>query len=97
MGNVRKNRDNILVTTERRRNYLVSEPNHYTKKFFTEYLLDTERKKTQILMNKPVYLRPSVLELSKVWISGLWYDYIKPKYGEKAKSSYRILTVSLYR
>ena len=39
MENVRKHRDNKLVTTERRRNYLVSEPNYHTKKFFTEYLL----------------------------------------------------------
>ena len=39
MENVRKHRDNKLVATERRRNYLVSEPNYHTKKFFTEYLL----------------------------------------------------------
>ena len=39
MENVRKHRDNKLVTTERRRNYLVSELNYHTKKFFTEYLL----------------------------------------------------------
>ena len=36
MENVRKYRDIKLVTTERRRNYLVSEPNYYTAKFFTE-------------------------------------------------------------
>ena len=38
MGNVRKYRDIKLVTTEWRRNYLVSEPNYHTKKFFTEHL-----------------------------------------------------------
>ena len=37
--NVRKCRDIRLVTTERRRNYLVSEPKNHTKKFFTEHLL----------------------------------------------------------
>ena len=36
--NVRKNRDIKLVTTERRRNYLVSEKSHHTTKFFTEHL-----------------------------------------------------------
>ena len=57
MENVRKHRDIKLVTTERRRNYLVSEPNYQTVKFFPEYLLVREmKKKTQILMNKPVYL-----------------------------------------
>ena len=57
MENVRKHRDIKLVTTESRRNYLVSEPNYQTVKFSPEYLLVREmKKKTQILMNKPVYL-----------------------------------------
>ena len=33
MGNMRKHRDIKLVTAERRRNYLVSEPNFQTAKF----------------------------------------------------------------
>ena len=45
MENVRKHGDIKLVTTERRRNYLVSEPNYHTTKFFTQYLLATEMKK----------------------------------------------------
>ena len=45
MENVRKHRDIKLVTTERRRNYLVSEPNYQTVKFFPEYLLVREMKK----------------------------------------------------
>ena len=39
LGNVRKHRDINLVTTERRKNCLVSEPNYHTKFFSTEYLL----------------------------------------------------------
>ena len=61
MENVRKHRDIKLVTTERRRNYLVSEPNYHTRKFFTENLLAIEMKKTEILMNKPVCLGLSIL------------------------------------
>ena len=34
MGNVRKHTDINLVKTERRRNYLVSEPNYHTTRFF---------------------------------------------------------------
>ena len=45
MENMRKYGDIKLVTTERRRNNLVSEPNHYTVKFFTEHLLAVEMKK----------------------------------------------------
>ena len=66
MENVRKHRDIKLVTTERRRNYLVPEPNYYTTKFFTEYLLAIEMKRTKILMNKPVHLGLMILELSKI-------------------------------
>ena len=69
--NMRKHRDIKLVTTERRRNYLVSEPNYHTTKFFAENLLVTEMKKTQIVMNKPVYLGLSILELSKI----LMYEF----------------------
>ena len=45
MENVRKHRDIKLITKERRRKYLVSEPTFHTSKFFTEYLLATEMKK----------------------------------------------------
>ena len=65
MENMRKRRNIKLVTTERRRNYLVSEPNYHTTKFFTENLLPIEMRKTQIAMNKPVYLGLPVLDLSK--------------------------------
>ena len=74
--NVRKDRYIKLVTTERRRNYLVSEPNYYTTKLFTENLLTIEMKKTEILMNKPVYLRLSIMELSKILMYEFWYDYV---------------------
>ena len=45
MDNVRKHRHIKLVTTERRRNYLVSEPNYHTTKLFTEDLLAIEIKR----------------------------------------------------
>ena len=45
MENVRKHGDIKLVTTERRRNYLVSEPNYHTTRFFTESFLAIEIKK----------------------------------------------------
>ena len=45
MENVRKHRDIKLATTEKRRNYLVSEPNYHTTKFFTGNVLATEIKK----------------------------------------------------
>ena len=63
---MRKHRN--IVTTEKKRNYLVSEPNYNTKKFFTEDLLAIEMRKTPILMNKCVYLGLSILNLTKTII-----------------------------
>ena len=88
MENVRKHRNIKLVTTERRRNYLVSEPNYHTTKFFIENLLAIGMRKTQILMNKPVYLVLSKLDLSKTVMFKFWCDYVKPKYDENAKLCY---------
>ena len=71
MENVTKHGDIKLFTTERRRNYLVSEPNYHTTKFFAEHLLAIEmkkKKKTEILMNKLLHLRLSILELSKIFM-----------------------------
>ena len=64
-----KHRDIKLVTTERRRNYLVSEPNYHTTKVFTEKTLAIEMEKNS--NTKPVYLGLSILELSKI----LMYDF----------------------
>ena len=55
MENMTKHRDIKLVTTEKRRNYLVPEPNYHTTKFFLVNLLAIEMKKTDILMNKAVH------------------------------------------
>ena len=65
MENVRKHGNIKLVTTEKRRNYLAPEPNYHTSKFFIEHLLAIEMRKTEIIMNKPVYLGLSILDLSK--------------------------------
>ena len=65
MENVRKHRNIKHVTTERRRNYLASEPNYHATKFLTENLLAIEMRKTQVLMNKPVYLGLSTLGIRK--------------------------------
>ena len=65
MENVRKLRDIKLVTTKKTRNYLVSEPNYNTKKFFKGNISVIEMGKSQILMNKPVYIGLSILDLSK--------------------------------
>ena len=56
MESVRKHRDIKLVTTDKGRNQLASEPNYHTSKYFSENLMAIEIKKTKVKMNKPVYI-----------------------------------------
>ena len=88
MENVRKHRDIKLVTTDKRRNQLASEPNYHTTKYFSENLMAIEMKKTKVKMNKPIYLGMSILDISKTLMYEFWYDYIKPKYQDRAKLCY---------
>ena len=45
-------------------------------------------KKTKVKMNKPIYLGLSILEISKTMLCQIWYDYMKPKYGDNVKLCY---------
>ena len=39
-------------------------------------------------MTKPLYLDMSILNISKTLIYKFWYEYIRPKYGDRAKLCY---------
>ena len=56
MENVRNHRHIKLVTTNEKRNKLVSEPDYHTTKRFSENLLVIEMKKAKVKMNKPIDL-----------------------------------------
>ena len=47
-----------------------------------------EMKKVEVKMNKPIYLGQAILDISKTLMYDFWYDYIKPKYGNKARVCY---------
>ena len=88
MENARKHRDIKLVTTDKRRDQLVSEPNYHAIKRFSKNLVAIEMKKTKVKTNKPIYLGLSILEISKILMYEFWYDYVKPKYGDNVKLCY---------
>ena len=85
MENIRKHRDIKLVTTDKKRSKLVSEPNYHTINLISEDLSIIEMKKTKVKMNKPIYLGLSILEISKILMYEFWYDYMKPKYDNNVK------------
>ena len=88
MENIRKHRDIKLVTTDKKRNKLVSEPNYHTTNYISEDLSIIEMNKTKVKMNKPIYLGLSILDISKILMYEFWYDYMKPKYGNDVKLCY---------
>ena len=45
-------------------------------------------KKTKVKMTKPLYLGMPILDISKIFMYEFWYDYINPKYGDRAKLCY---------
>ena len=45
-------------------------------------------KKTEVKLNKPVYLGLSILEISKTLMYEFSYDYMKPKFSDNVKLCY---------
>ena len=88
MENVRNHRDIKIVTTNRQRNRLASEPNYHTSKYISKNLLIIELKKVEVKMNNPIYLGMSILDISKILMYEFWYNYIKLKYNDKARLCY---------
>ena len=89
MENVRNLRDIKLVTSNKRRKRLVSEPNYHSWKTFSDHLKAIEMKKKRVKMNKPLYLGISILDISKILMYEFWYNYITPKYGDSKIMLYR--------
>ena len=88
MENVQNHRDIRVGTIDKRRSILASEPNYHSTKYIAKDLLIMEMKKVEVKMNKPIYLGQAILDINKTLMYELWYDYIKPKYGDKAKLCY---------
>ena len=89
MENVRNHRDIKIVTTNKQRNRLASEPNYHATKYISKDLLIMEMKKVEVKMNKPVYLGQAILDISKALMYKFWYGYIKPKYVDNARLCYK--------
>ncbi|XP_072033622.1 uncharacterized protein [Amphiura filiformis] len=85
MENIR-NRVNIhLVNSEHKAIKLAAKPNYERNTIFDENLIAVHMKKIKLYFNKPIYLGMSILDISKTKMYDFHYDYIKKKYGNKAK------------
>ena len=75
-----------LVNTKEKARKLINDPRLKSPpKIFSENLISVHMKKSSLKMNKPVYLGACILDLSKTIMYDFHYNYIIPKYGNKAK------------
>ena len=86
--NIRKHREIMFVTTDKKRSKFVSEPNYHTINLISEDLSIIEMKKTKVNMKKPIYLGLSILEISNILMYEFWYDYMKPKCNGNVRLCY---------
>ena len=91
-----KHRDIRLVTTEAKRNKPAPGPNYQSTKCISKDLLIMEMKKTEVKINKPIYLGQAVLDVSKTLMFEFWFDYLKPMYGDKIRLCYTDTDILLF-
>ena len=85
MENIRIRVDVKLVNNREKAEKLSAKPNFKHCNIFCEDLVAIHMKKTKLVFNKPVYLGTCILDLSKTLMYDFHYNYIKRKYGDKAK------------
>ena len=85
MENIRKRVNIKLVNDKKQAEKLSAKPNFNHCNIFSEDLVAIHMKKTKLYFNKPVYLEMCILDSSKTLMYEFHYNYIKKKYGDKAK------------
>ena len=85
MENSRKRVDIRLVTDEKKLLKLTNKPTFVSSKIFNENLVAVHKIKETLTLNRPAYVGMCILDLSKTLMYDFHYNYIKEKYGEKAK------------
>ena len=85
MENIRKRVDVRLITDEKKLLKMASKPTFVSSKIFNENLVAVHKIKETITLNRPAYVGMCILDLSKTLMYDFHYNYIKEKYGDKAK------------
>ena len=85
LQNVRKQADVKLETNRERLLKLAAKPTYAGSNIINENLVAVRMKKPVILLNKPIYVGMCILDLSKYLMYNFHYNFIKKKYGDRAK------------
>ena len=85
MENIRKRVDVRLVTDEKKLLKIAAKPTYVSSKIFNENLVAVHKIKETLTLNRPAYVGMCILDISKTLMYDFHYNYIKQKYGSKAK------------
>ena len=105
MENLHKSVDIRLVTDEKKLDKLTSKPTYVSSKIFNENLMAVHKLKEALTLNRLAYVGMCILNLSKTLMYDFHYNYIKKRYGNRAKLlftdtdslTYEIETEDLYK
>ena len=88
MENLRNHTTVELVTSKERLRKVIAKPNVKLFKIFHENLAAVEVKKSKLILNRPIYVGMSILDISKAHMYDFFYNHLKPKYGENMKLNF---------
>ena len=90
MENVRKRVNVKLLRSDEEEKILklVAKPTFAQQVIFNEHLVGIQNHKEKVLLNKPIYVGMSVLDLSKHLMYDFYYNTLKARYGENVRLLY---------
>ena len=88
MEDVRSHMDFEIVDNIKRLEKCLNNPTMKNRHFINDTLVGIEKMKPVVLLNKPIYVGMSILDLSKLHMYKFYYDVLKTKYNEKIKLAY---------
>ena len=90
MENVRKRVDVKLLRSDEEERILrrIARPTFVRQEIFHEHLVAIQNRKERVLLNKPIYVGMSVLDLSKHLMFDFYYNTLKARYGENVRLLY---------
>ena len=74
-----------LMNRPKRLRKLCAKPNFQNFKIFNKDLVAVNLKKVNIVLDRPIYAGFCILDISKIFMYAFHYDYMKVKYGPKAR------------
>ena len=83
--NLRKRVGVRLVTNEKKLLKLTSKPTYVSSKIFNKRVVAVHKIKEMLNLNRPAYVGMCILDISKTLMYDFHYDYVKKKYGSKAR------------